>query len=132
MEVRGLMTPISGRVGANETVRLAAYQMAVRNVGVLPVYDGDVRVGLITDRDIARQCVAKGLDPDSCSVKDCVQENPICIEAEQDIGAALRVMGQEHVRRLGVVENGQLVGTIEVGDIAMQALEVSSLGQGPY
>jgi CBS domain-containing protein len=57
-------------VRPNDTVQHAAQEMKLHNVGVLPVCDDNLLFGVITDRDIAVECVATGNNPGDCMVKD--------------------------------------------------------------
>jgi CBS domain-containing protein len=52
------MTPNPSCVRPNDAVQLAAQEMKLHNVGVLPVWDDHILFGIITDRDIAVECVA--------------------------------------------------------------------------
>lgn len=129
MKVREAMTPNPASVRPNDTVLLAAQEMKLHNVGVLPVCDDNVLFGIITDRDIAVECVATGNNPSECLVKDYMTANPITISPEAETEEALELMGREQVRRLCVMENGKLVGIISLGDLAVQALDAQNLGR---
>ncbi|HEY4686247.1 MAG TPA: CBS domain-containing protein [Dehalococcoidia bacterium] len=123
MKVREVMTPNPSCIRPNDNVQLAAQEMKLHNVGVLPVCDEGVLFGIITDRDIAVECVATGNSPIDCLVKDYMTANPITISPEADTDEALELMGREQVRRLCVMENGHLVGIISLGDLAVRALD---------
>jgi len=123
MKVREVMTPNPSCIRPNDNVQLAAQEMKLHNVGVLPVCDEGVLFGIITDRDIAVECVATGNSPIDCLVKDYMTANPITISPEADTDEALELMGREQVRRLCVMENGHLVGIIGLGDLAVRALD---------
>ena len=123
MKVREVMTPNPSCIRPNDNVQLAAQEMKLHNVGVLPVCDEGVLFGIMTDRDIAVECVATGNSPIDCLVKDYMTANPITISPEADTDEALELMGREQVRRLCVMENGHLVGIISLGDLAVRALD---------
>jgi CBS domain-containing protein len=129
MKIREVMTPNPSCVRPNDNIQLAAQEMKLHNVGVLPVCDEDLLFGVITDRDIAVECVATGNNPIDCLVKDYMTANPICIGPEADTNEALELMGREQVRRLCVMENGRLVGIISLGDLAVQALDAQMLAR---
>jgi CBS domain-containing protein len=129
MKVREAMTPHPSCVRPNDTVQLAAQEMKLHNIGVLPVYDDGVLFGVITDRDIAVECVATGNNPIECLVKDYMTANPFTIGPEADTAEAYELMGREQVRRLCVMENGKLIGIISLGDLAVQALDAQVLSR---
>ena len=70
MKIREAMTPNPSCVRPNDMVQLAAQEMKLHNVGILPVCDDGMLFGVITDRDIAVECVATGNNPLDCVVKD--------------------------------------------------------------
>jgi predicted transcriptional regulator len=132
MEVREVMRRSAGHVYVNDSVLEAAREMKRHNISVLPVFEGDDLVGMITDWDVAVGCVATGRHPEDCLVKDYMQLNPVCIGPEEDVQHALSLMGIRNVRRLWVVEDGRTIGVITIGDVAMRGLEASAYCQGAY
>ena len=129
MKVREAMTPNPSCVRPNDMVQLAAQEMKLHNVGILPVCDDGMLFGVITDRDIAVECVATGNNPIDCLVKDYMTANPITIGPDEDTDEAYELMGREQVRRLCVMEDGKLIGIISLGDLAVQALDAQILGR---
>ena len=129
MKVRDVMTPNPSCVRPNDSVQLAAQEMKLHNVGVLPVCDDGMLFGVITDRDIAIECVATGNHPIDCLVKDYMTANPITIGPDEDTDEAYDLMGREQVRRLCVMEDGKLAGIISLGDLAVQALDAQNLAR---
>jgi CBS domain-containing protein len=116
-------------VRTNDTVQLAAQEMKLHNVGALPVCEENVLFGIITDRDIAVECVATGNNPIECLVRDYMTANPVCIGPDAGTEEALEIMGREQVRRLCVMEDGRFIGIISLGDLAVQALEAQNLAR---
>jgi CBS domain-containing protein len=129
MKVREAMTPDPSSVRTNDTVQLAAQEMKLHNVGALPVCEENVLFGIITDRDIAVECVATGNNPIECLVRDYMTANPVCIGPDAGTEEALEIMGREQVRRLCVMEDGRFIGIISLGDLAVQALEAQNLAR---
>lgn len=118
-------------IPAHETLDRAAQLMREHNVGALPVSangDSDRMVGIITDRDIVVECVAKGHDPAKITAGDLAQGTPRWIEAEADVNAVLEEMQTHRIRRLPVVENKKLVGMISEADLAQHLTEEQIAG----
>ncbi|MFD7384396.1 MULTISPECIES: CBS domain-containing protein [Streptomyces] len=118
-------------IPAHETLDRAAQLMREHNVGALPVSangDSDRMVGIITDRDIVVDCVAKGHDPAKVTAGDLAQGTPRWIEAEADVNAVLEEMQTHRIRRLPVVENKKLVGMISEADLAQHLTEEQIAG----
>jgi CBS domain-containing protein len=105
---------------AQMTVDQAARAMRSRNVGALVVVNAGRPVGMLTDRDVAIEVVAKGLDPETARVGDVMRKRPITIREDLGILDAAKVFARTGVRRLPVVtKSGVLVGVITVDDLIM-------------
>jgi CBS domain-containing protein len=105
---------------AQMTVEQAARAMRSRNVGALVVVNAGRPVGMLTDRDVAVEVVAKGMDPDAVRVGDVMHKKPVTIREDLGIFDAAKVFARTGVRRLPVVTKaGVLVGVIAVDDLIM-------------
>ncbi|MGD0311997.1 MAG: CBS domain-containing protein [Acidimicrobiales bacterium] len=94
----------------------AARLMGHHAVGALLVISGDELVGIVTDRDIAVRGVGAGR-PSTTSVDDVMTEHLVTIEGSADILEAYRVLKSAGVRRLPVLEAGELGGIVTVDDL---------------
>jgi CBS domain-containing protein len=103
------------------TVQEVARLMADRNVGVVPIAEGDRLVGLVTDRDIAVRVVAKGADPRSEQIRQYVSTDVTTVRPDTTIEEALRIMEAHQIRRLPVCEDDRIVGIVSLGDLATKA-----------
>jgi CBS domain-containing protein len=115
---------ISGDARISEAARL----MASENVGSLPVVEGNELVGIVTDRDLVVQVVARGKDPNAVRVLDVYSKEPVVASPDEPLDQALQRMAAEQVRRLPVVSDGRLVGILAQADVAREA-EPESTGQ---
>jgi CBS domain-containing protein len=105
---------------AQMTVDEAARAMRSRNVGALVVVNAGRPIGILTDRDVAVEVVAKGMDPDTARVGDVMHKRPVTIREDLGIFDAAKVFAKTGVRRLPVVtKSGVLVGVITVDDLIM-------------
>jgi CBS domain-containing protein len=105
---------------AQMTVEEAARAMRTRNVGALVVVNAGRPIGMLTDRDVAIEVVAKGMDPDVARVGDVMHKKPITIREDLGLFDAAKVFARTGVRRLPVVtKSGVLVGVIAVDDLIM-------------
>jgi CBS domain-containing protein len=103
---------------AQMTVDQAAQAMRSKNVGALVVVNAGRPIGMLTDRDIAIEVVAKGLDPGMARVSDVMHRKPVTILQDQGILDAVKTFARTGVRRLPVVtRTGVLVGVIAVDDV---------------
>jgi CBS domain-containing protein len=126
--VRDAMTASPKAIQSDATAADAAKTLAAEDVGSLPVVQNGELVGMVTDRDLVTRVLAKDKDPSQVRVAEVASENPIVATPDQPLDEALRRMASEQVRRLPVVENGQLVGILAQADVAKSA-DASSTGQ---
>jgi CBS domain-containing protein len=119
MELVDMMTREVEVISPEDSLQEAATRMARRDVGGLPVCDGNRLVGMITDRDIVVRSVAYGRDPRLDRVADAMTNDvEVCFDGEslEEIG---RHMQERQIRRLVVLgQAGDLVGIISLGDLA--------------
>lgn len=118
MKVSEVMTREILVANPEQTVQQAAQMMADIDAGVLPVGENDRLIGMITNRDIAIRCVAKGNGPDA-KIRDVMSHDVKYCFLDQDIDEVTRNMAEIQVRRLPVVDRDKrLVGIVSLGDIA--------------
>jgi CBS domain-containing protein len=119
----------------NETLGDAARKMADLHVGALPICGQDDRLhGIITDRDIVVKCIAEGRDPQAVTARELAQGTPIWVDAQADTREVLRLMEENTIRRLPVLDNHRLVGMISEADLAthLGEHEVSEFASAVY
>jgi CBS domain-containing protein len=125
MKLTEIMTQEVEVVSPEDTVRVAAQKMRDRNIGFLPVCDGERIVGVISDRDLAVRVIAEGKDPDSTLSRDLLSQPVHFCFTDQEVGDAARIMRDKQIRRLIVIdrETKRLAGVVSLGDIATNAAE---------
>ncbi|WP_010681373.1 CBS domain-containing protein [Acetivibrio cellulolyticus] len=118
MKVREKMTKNVGYVNPSNTVVEAAQLMQKLNVGSVPVFDQNKVVGVVTDRDIVVRNVAHGKIPQDTKVQDVMTSQVTTVTPDMDVDEVSRIMAQQQIRRVPVIENNQLVGILALGDMA--------------
>ena len=111
-------------VGQDKTVSVAIRSLAEHDRRSLPVHDdkGEL-VGIITERDIVRKCVAHSKDCAKIKVRDVMSKQVIIGTPEDDLSYAISVMKQQRIRHLPVVENKKVIGMISMRDLLGVQLE---------
>ena len=104
-----------------ETVVAEAIGLMVREkIGALLVCEANqVIVGIVTERDLTRRVVAKGLDAKKTPITDIMTANPETLAPDDSAGDALELMQARHFRHLPVVEDGRCVGMVSIRDLYM-------------
>jgi len=113
-------------VNKEMSVKEAAGLMREKNVGSVVIVekkDGrSLPLGIVTDRDVTYEVVALDLDASDMKVGEVMSLDLVTINHDTHLGAALRVMGQQGIRRLPVVDaDGYLTGVFSLDD-ALQEL----------
>ena len=119
MKVKDCMSNIVNSVKPEATVSDCAKLMCERHIGCVPVCDDERKVvGILTDRDILLRAVA--CDKDTCNTKvsDIMSTKVFCCDSNSEIEEAEKIMSQEQIRRLPVVEHGKIKGIITLGNLA--------------
>ena len=119
MQISDVMTPDPRTVRPGDTIQNAAKLMDELNVGVLPVTEGGQLIGIITDRDIVVRSTSAGQDPRNATVADAMTGEAHTVTADAPVLAAIRMMKEQQLRRVPVVDGtGALVGIVSLGDLA--------------
>jgi CBS domain-containing protein len=121
--VRDVMTPGVRTVSPSQSLAEAAEVMKGEDVGSVPVVEEGRLAGILTDRDIVIRAVAERRDPQTVRVDEVASHDLVSVDPEQDLDEALALMARHQVRRLPVVEQGQLVGMLAQADVAFEAKE---------
>ena len=125
MKLKNIMTSEVEVVRPDETLQSAAQKMLDRDIGFLPVCDGERLVGALSDRDVTIRAVAKGMDPRTTKVQDLVHSKVIWCFDDDNVSEAARKMKENQVRRLMVIQRDdkKLVGVVSLGDLAQNGTE---------
>lgn len=105
----------------DQTLKEAAELMSQNNIGSIPVVDNGRLEGIITDRDITLRSTATGKDDNQVRCDECMtSDNMISGTPDMDVHEAAKLMSENQIRRLPVVDNGRLVGIVALGDLATE------------
>jgi len=104
-------------VEPDATVFDALQRMAEKEVGALVVTEGAQVVGLISEREYARKVVLEGRTSPTTLVKEIMISPVVYIHLDQAIEECMSLMTEKRTRHLPVIEDGELVGLISIGDI---------------
>jgi CBS domain-containing protein len=116
--IREVMTSEVKACEPTATVVEVAKLMAQEDVGPIPIVEDGRLIGIVTDRDIVVNVVAKGTDVNTTTVGDIASRDLVTISPDDDMNDALGLMAANQVRRLPVVEGDRLVGIVAQADIA--------------
>ena len=109
-------------ITADATIREAVRELAAQNIGALIVLDGKkLPEGILSERDIIRRLSSSPTALDS-TVGELMSTPVVCGTSEDDVESVLRTMTANRFRHLPVVDNGELVGMVTIGDLVKAQL----------
>ncbi len=95
----------------------AAQLMESKHIGSLLVKDGEAFVGIVTETDLTRKILAKGLKDKNPKVRDIMTTPLQTIDCHEPIVDANQLMANKRIRHLAVTENDTVVGVLSVKDL---------------
>ena len=110
-------------VGPDDPVLGAIKVMAERHVGALLVMKGSELLGIISERDYARKVILLGRASGDTPVSQIMSTPVYTVTPNRTVSDCMRLMTQHRVRHLPVVENGQVIGVISIGDLVKAVIE---------
>ncbi|HVA74805.1 MAG TPA: CBS domain-containing protein [Acidimicrobiales bacterium] len=129
MRIWDLVRRSAVAVRPDQTLIEGASIMDKAGVGALIVVDADRPVGIVTDRDLVRRGLARGLPPDARI--DAVMTAPVVtVNADDDAHDVYQVLRTHALRRLPIVREGRFVGMVTVDDLIIHlAADLSDLAR---
>ena len=100
----------------------ALKMMAENNIGSLVVLEDCKIVGVITERDYAREIVLKDRTAPGTPVREIMSTKLICARPDQSVQECMAVMTAKAVRHLPVLDRGRLVGIVSIGDMVKSVI----------
>lgn len=124
MDVAKIMQTKDTKVSLHTLARAAAALMEAADIGLLPVFEDDRLVGVVTDRDIVLRLMSRTGAGADAPIGD-IMSNPVITCRETDsVEDVAGIMDDHQLRRLIVLDDdGRPVGIVSVGDIAREASE---------
>jgi CBS domain-containing protein len=105
------------KIDAGASALEAVKEMVGANIGSLVVTDGDEVIGIVTERDYLRRVAHEGPTDDSVTVRDIMSSPLIVVSPETEIDECMAVMTDRRIRHLPVVDDGDVVGVVSIGDV---------------
>jgi CBS domain-containing protein len=127
MKVRDVMSSNVESCTSQDSLQSVASKMKELNIGSLPVVENGQVTGMITDRDVTIRAVADN-NPNK-NVEQVMTHEVVSISPEASVEEAAQLMAQHQIRRLPVVENGQIVGMVSLGDLSTREQSNEKAGQ---
>jgi CBS domain-containing protein len=108
-------SPVAG-IDATQSIQQAAIKMTEHGYSCLVVLDNTKSIGIVTDKDIRRRCVAEGL-PTTAFISEIMTQNMSTIDLKNNAYDALMLMTAKRIHHLPVTKQGEVVGMVTVTDL---------------
>jgi CBS domain-containing protein len=105
------------KIEADASVFEAVKQMVEANVGSLLVTEGGKITGIVTERDYLRRVTLDGRTDKDTSVREIMSSPLIVATPETPIDECMALMTDRRIRHVPVVEGGEVVGVVSIGDL---------------
>ena len=110
-------------IAPGQTVFEAIQLMAIRRIGALLVIDDQELVGVVSERDYAREVILKGRSSKDTPISDIMSTQVITITPESRIEESLSLMTEHRVRHLPVLEHERIAGVVSIGDLVKEIIK---------
>src|SRR5271170_7547136 len=124
MELTGKISSLIAKKGGQvwslaptASVYDAIAMMAEKEVGALPIVDGGKLLGIVSERDYARKVILKGKSSKETAVTEIMSSPVIFVSPQHTVGDCMRIITENRIRHLPVVQNAAVVGLISIGDL---------------
>ncbi len=96
--------------------------MCEKNIGGLLIVEKGKLAGIFTERDYARKLILKGKSSKDTPIGELMTPNPFTVTPDSSIDQCMEMMTNKHIRHLPVMENGELIGMISIGDVVRHVI----------
>ena len=104
-------------IGPDASVLEAIQAMADKRAGALIVLQGPKLVGIISERDYAREVILKGRKSHDTSVAEIMSSKVVTVTSSESVRSYLALMTDNHIRHLPIVDDGRVMGVVSIGDL---------------
>ena len=110
-------------ISADGSVREVVARLGEKRIGALPVLEGQRIIGIISERDVIYCLREHGAEVLDWPVERVMTSPAITADLSTDVLAALAIMTQRRIRHLPVVEGGEILGIVSIGDLVKHRME---------
>ncbi len=110
-------------VAPEASVFHAIESMARHGIGALVVTEDGQLKGILSERDYARKVILEGRSSIKTPVNEIMTTNVVCIAPHQSVDEGLGLMTNYAIRHLPVLDNGEMIGIVSIGDLVKAKIE---------
>ncbi len=110
-------------ISPDATVLEALQKLAEHNIGALPVTENGRLAGIFSERDYARKVILRGRASRDTPVRESMTADVVTVTLTDDMAHCMQLMTAKRIRHLPVLEDGNLIGLISVGDVVKAVMD---------
>lgn len=110
-------------VAPDATVYDAVALMAAKSVGAVLVISQGSLLGIVSERDYARRVILQGRSSKETQVREIMTSDLVTVTSENTVDDCMRIMTEHRIRHLPVLDRGELVGIVSIGDMVKAIIE---------
>jgi len=110
-------------IGPDEPVLHAIRLMSEKQIGALPVMQGEELVGIVSERDYARKVILMGRSSSDTPISQIMNSPVLTVGPDETVHRCMEIMTEQRIRHLPVVEKGKVTGMISIGDLVKAVIE---------
>jgi CBS domain-containing protein len=126
-KIKDIMSTDCVTVTLQDNLYEIALKMKQNDIGFIPVVEGKKLIGVVTDRDLVIRGYAEK-HSGSTAVEQVITRDVATITPDTTVDEAAKLMAREKIRRLPVVQNGELIGVVAIADLAVREIFVNEAG----
>ena len=115
--VAGIMQKVALEADVRDTVLEAAVNMTKKSVSSVVVTKNSRVIGIVTERDMTRRVVAKGIDPSKVKISKIMSKKLVLVKPDVTLDEAVETMKKKDIRHLPVVLEGTMLGILTAQDL---------------
>ena len=110
-------------VTAGSTIAEAVTLLKTKKIGAVVVVDGKRVVGILSERDVVRHLGTDWAALANRPVSDVMTKNVVSVSRFATVADVMERMTEKRIRHMPIVENGELVGIVSIGDVVKRKIE---------
>ena len=122
-QLLGSKTPEIFAVSPDASVLDAIKLMAEKGVGAVLAMQGARLCGIVSERDYARKVVLHGRSSADTAVREIMTAEVVTVGLQQTVAECMHIVTEHRIRHLPVMEGGEVVGVISIGDLVKAVIE---------
>ncbi len=104
-------------VSEHDSVYGAVHRLIENNIGAVLVMQGEACIGVMSERDVARQVVLAGKGARETTVGEIMSRTIVFVRPEQSVEECMEIVTEKRIRHLPVIEDDRVIGIVSIGDL---------------